>query len=91
MNLAVYNSAIAVGSAVFNGLAAAAVAASVASVGRDGDGGDDDDGGSADAGAAAGFRAVFALSSVACAGAAVLGMLLTRMLLVSSRENSMGA
>ena len=90
MNLAVYNSAIALGSAVFNGLAAAAVAASVAI--RDGDGDDDDDGeggdgGSAHAGAAAGYRAVFALSSVGCAGAAVLGMFLTRMLV---RENSSG-
>jgi MFS family permease len=87
MNLAIYNSAIALGSAVFNGLAAAAVAAAVARGGGDEDGdgaGGAGEGYEGDSGAAAGYRAVFAVSSAACAGAAGLGVLLTRML---GREN----
>jgi len=78
MNLAVYNSAIAVGSAGFNGLAAALVAGAIARVGAGAGGAMPED--VTSSGAAAGYRIVFAVASGACAVAAGLGMVLTGML-----------
>lgn len=62
MHLAVFNSAIAVGSAAFNGFAAAATAA--AGENRDAE--------------TRGYRATFAVGAVACAAAGALGVAATR-------------
>ena len=75
LHLAVYNSALALGSSLFNGFAAAATS----------DPGDDGDG------EVIGYKATFAIATTACGGATLLGMAIVKATRQDAEERSAAA